>query len=152
MGNIGYGMSRFLSNVTQKIDAKGRVSVPFVFRTILAQRCITDLYCFQDFFFPAISVGNSDLLEYFEQKIAEYNPFSIQANQLSLLVHGGGIFLKMDSEGRILMTDFIRVFTGIENEVTFVGRGNYFQLWNPQTFRKLQEESRNEYCRQLLQK
>lgn len=145
-------VSRFLSNVTKKIDSKGRVSIPSFFRTILTKRCIYDLYCFQDFFFPSISVGNSDFLERFERKIEEYDPLSIQYNQLSLLVHGGGVFLKMDSEGRIMMTDFIRSFTGIENEVTFVGRGDYFQLWNPDTFKNLQEKYRNEYCLQFSQK
>ncbi|MGO7557805.1 transcriptional regulator MraZ, partial [Rhizobium johnstonii] len=31
-------MSRFLSNATNRIDAKGRVSVPSALRSVLAQR------------------------------------------------------------------------------------------------------------------
>ncbi|MBL0849028.1 MAG: transcriptional regulator MraZ [Candidatus Liberibacter ctenarytainae] len=145
-------MSRFLSNATKKIDSKGRVSIPSVFRTVLIERSMGDLYCFQDFFFPAVSVGDSSLLERFEKKIEGCDPFSMEANQLSLLIHGGGVFLKMDTEGRIMITDFIREFSGIENEVSFVGRGNCFQLWNPQTFKTFQAESRNEYSRQVSKK
>ncbi|AHA27827.1 division/cell wall cluster transcriptional repressor MraZ [Candidatus Liberibacter americanus] len=141
-------MKRFLSNATKSIDSKGRVSVPSVFRSILIDRCIKELYCFQDFFFPAISVGDSNLLEKFEQRIEGNDPLSTKANQLSLLIHGGGVFLKMDSEGRIMVTDFIREFTGIVNEVTFVGRGNYFQLWNPKNFKTIQAESRKKYSLQ----
>ena len=106
-------MNRFLSNATNRIDSKGRVSVPAAFRSVLAERDIQELYCFQDFVFPAISVGGLDLLDRFERQIAADDPFSPAANQMSLLIHGGGVFMKLDAEGRLMVTDFIRDFTGI---------------------------------------
>ncbi|MCD2181764.1 division/cell wall cluster transcriptional repressor MraZ [Rhizobium sp. GN54] len=137
-------MNRFLSNATNRIDAKGRVSVPSSFRAVLAQRDIRELYCFQDFVFPAISIGGPDLLDRFERQIASEDPFSPAANQMSLLIHGGGVFMKLDSEGRLMVTDFIRDFTGISAEVTFVGRADHFQLWAPQTFEAMQAAARTE--------
>ncbi|MBB3975355.1 MraZ protein [Rhizobium azooxidifex] len=137
-------MNRFLSNATNRIDAKGRVSVPSTFRAVLAQRDIRELYCFQDFVFPAISIGGPDLLDRFERQIASEDPFSPAANQMSLLIHGGGVFMKLDSEGRLMVTDFIRDFTGISAEVTFVGRADHFQLWAPQTFEAVQAAARTE--------
>lgn len=135
-------MNRFLSNVTSKIDAKGRVSVPSVFRSVLIQRNIQELYCFQDFVFPAISAGGPDLLDRFERQIAAEDPFSPEANEMSLLIHGGGVFIKLDSEGRMMVTDFIRGFTGIVSEVTFVGRADHFQLWHPPAFAEVQAAAR----------
>jgi MraZ protein len=135
-------MNRFLSNATNRIDAKGRVSVPSVFRSVLAERNIQELYCFQDFVFPAISIGGLDLLDRFERQIAAEDPFSPEANQMSLLIHGGGVFMKLDAEGRLMVTDFIRDFTGITNEVTFVGRADHFQLWRPEEFQARQLEAR----------
>ena len=137
-------MSRFLSNATNRIDAKGRVSVPSAFRSVLAQRNVQELYCFQDFVFPAISVGGPDLLERFERQIAAEDPFSPDANEMSLLIHGGGVFMKLDAEGRLMVTDFIRDFTGISDEVTFVGRADHFQLWQPQAFAAAQAQARGE--------
>ncbi|MEZ2132316.1 MULTISPECIES: division/cell wall cluster transcriptional repressor MraZ [unclassified Sinorhizobium] len=137
-------MSRFLSNATNRIDAKGRVSVPAVFRSVLAERNIQELYCFQDFVFPAISAGGPDLLDRFERQIAAEDPFSPDANAMSLLIHGGGVFMKLDAEGRLMITDFIRDFTGITNEVTFVGRADHFQLWQPDAFRAMQAQARGE--------
>ncbi len=137
-------MNRFLSNVTSRIDAKGRVSVPAAFRTVLASRGISELYCIQDFVFPAISIGGPDLLDRFERQIAAEDPFSLQANQMSLLIHGGGVFMKLDAEGRLMVTDFIRDFTGIATEVTFVGRADHFQLWQPQAFQEMQAAAREE--------
>lgn len=135
-------MSRFLSHVTNRIDAKGRVSVPAAFRAVLAARDIQELYCFQDFAFPAISVGGPELLEAYEKKIAAQDPFSLEAGQMSLLIHGGGVFIRLDQEGRFMVTDFIRDFTGIGSEITFVGRSDHFQLWQPEAFHEAQMAAR----------
>jgi MraZ protein len=135
-------MGRFLSNVTNRIDAKGRVSVPSLFRSVLAERGIQELYCLQDFAFPAISIGGPDLLERYERQIALMDAFSPEANAMSLLVHGGGVFMKLDAEGRLMVTDFIREFTGVTTDVTFVGRADHFQLWQPQAFHEAQAAAR----------
>ncbi|MGV1949731.1 division/cell wall cluster transcriptional repressor MraZ [Agrobacterium vitis] len=135
-------MNRFLSNATNRIDTKGRVSVPAAFRAVLVERGIQELYCFQDFTFPAISIGGPDLLERYERQIVGEDPFSPVANEMSLLVHGGGVFMRLDSEGRLMVTDFIRDFTGIASEVTFVGRSDHFQVWQPQAFHEAQAAAR----------
>lgn len=136
-------MGRFLSNVTNRIDAKGRVSVPSLFRSVLAERGIQELYCLQDFAFPAISVGGPDLLERYERQIASMDAFSPEANAMSLLVHGGGVFMKLDGEGRLMVTDFIREFANITTEITFVGRADHFQLWQPEAFYEAQKAARS---------
>ncbi len=135
-------MGRFLSNATNRIDAKGRVSVPASFRAVLSERGVQELYCLQDFIFPAISVGGPDLLDRYERQIASLDAFSPEANRMSLLVHGGGVFTKLDAEGRLTVTDFIRDFTAISSEVTFVGRSDHFQLWQPQAFHEAQAAAR----------
>ncbi len=140
-------MNRFLSHATNKIDAKGRVSIPAPFRSVLSRLAIEELYCFQDFVFPAISAGGPDLLERFERQIASLNPFSPEANRMSLVIHGGGVFMKLDQEGRLMITDFIRSHAGITSEVTFVGRADHFQLWQPQAFEETQAQARAELRR-----
>lgn len=137
-------MNRFLSNATNRVDAKGRVSVPSAFRNILSASGIEELYCFQDFHYPAINVGGPELLARFERRLSELDPFAPEASRMSLLIHGGGIYMKLDSEGRLTVTDFIRSFTGIEGEVTFVGRADYFQLWRPEGFLEAQNAAREE--------
>lgn len=130
--------------MTKKIDAKGRVSVPSIFRTVLSRLDILDLYVFQDFVFPAISIAGPEVLERFERHIDQGDPFSADANKMSLLVHGGGVFMKLDGEGRLAVTDFVRDFTGITDHATFVGRGDHFQLWEPSALLRVQNETRQE--------
>lgn len=140
-------MNRFLSNATNRIDAKGRVSVPSTFRSILSSQGIEELYCFQDFHYPAINIGGPDLLARFEKRLGDLDPFALESNRMSLLIHGGGVFMKLDSEGRLMVTEFIRSYTGVEGEVTFVGRAEYFQLWRPETFSDAQKAAREELRR-----
>jgi len=140
-------MNRFLSNATHRIDAKGRVSVPSSFRAVLARAGAEELYVYQDFVFPAISVAGPEVLDRFERLIAAQDPFSVEANKMSLLIHGGGVFMKLDGEGRLAMTDFIRSFTGIIDMVTFAGRGDHFQIWAPAAFEATQAQARQERMR-----
>ena len=124
-------MDRFLSNGTNRIDAKGRVSIPAHFRAILQKQDRTELYALRALEVPAMDVGGADLLETYEARIAQEDPFLRTAEDMSFFVHGDGAFLKLDQDGRISVTDFIRDHTGISTEVAFVGRGNFFQMWEP---------------------
>ena len=124
-------MDRFLSSAVNRIDAKGRVSVPGHFRAVLQKRGYADLYALRALDVPALDVGGLDLLDRYEQRIALEDPFLQTADDMSFFVHGDGAFLKLDQDGRITVTDFIRDHTGITTDVAFVGRGGFFQIWEP---------------------
>jgi len=124
-------MNRFLSNAVNRIDAKGRVSVPAHFRSVLQQRGYAELYAIRELDVPALNVGGMDLLDRYEARIAQEDPFLQTAEDMSFFVHGDGAFLKLDQDGRITVSDFIRDHTGIATEVAFVGRGGFFQMWEP---------------------
>jgi MraZ protein len=124
-------MDRFLSNAVNRIDAKGRVSVPAHFRTVLQKRGYAELYALRALEMPAMDVGGLDLLDRYEQRIALEDPFLQTADDMSFFAHGDGAFLKLDQDGRITVTDFIREHTGITSELAFVGRGTFFQIWEP---------------------
>ena len=124
-------MDRFLSSAVNRIDAKGRVSVPAHFRAVVLKRGYQELYALKALDRPALDVGGLDLLDRYEQRIAMEDPFLQTADDMSYFVHGDSDFLKLDQDGRITVTDFIRDHTGITTEVAFVGRGTFFQMWEP---------------------
>ncbi len=125
-------MDRFLSNAVNRIDAKGRVSVPAHFRSVVQKRGYADLYALRALDMPALDVGGPDLLERYEERIALEDPFLQTADDMSFFIHGDGAFLKLDQDGRITVSDFIREHTGITTDVAFVGRGRFFQIWEPE--------------------
>ena len=137
-----FRVDRFLSNAVNRVDSKGRVSVPALFRTVLQRRGLGELYALQAIDMPAIDAGGTDLLERYEERLAQDDPFLRSSDDMSIFFHGDGAFLKPDGEGRISVTDFIREHTGITDEVAFVGRGHFFQMWKPETFRAYREEVR----------
>lgn len=124
-------MDRFLSSAVNRIDAKGRVSVPAHFRTVVQKRGYSDLYALRALDVSALDVGGPDLLDRYEERIALEDPFLQTADDMSFFCHGDGAFLKLDQDGRITVSDFLREHTGITTEVAFVGRGTFFQMWEP---------------------
>ena len=125
-------MDRFLSSAVNRIDAKGRVSVPAHFRAVVQKRGYQELYALKALDRPALDVGGLDLLDRYEARIAMEDPFLQTADDMSFFVHGDSDFLKLDQDGRITVTDFIRGQTGITTDVAFVGRGTFFQMWEPE--------------------
>ena len=135
-------MDRFLSSAVNRIDAKGRVSVPAHFRAVVQKRGYAELYALRCLDIPALDVGGLDLLDRYEQRIAQEDPFLQTADDMSFFCHGDGMFLKLDQDGRITVSDFIREHTGISSEVAFVGRGNFFQIWEPSRLASYGAEAR----------
>ena len=91
---------------------------------------------------PALNVGGMDLLDRYEARIAQEDPFLQTAEDMSFFVHGDGAFLKLDQDGRITVNAFIREHTGIASEVAFVGRGQFFQIWEPGQLEAYRAEAR----------
>ncbi len=135
-------MDRFLSNAVNRVDAKGRVSVPAHFRSVVQMRGYSELYALRALDIPALDVGGLDLLDRYEQRIAKEDPFLQAADDMSFFIHGDGAFLKLDQDGRITVNNSIREHTGISTEVAFVGRGQFFQIWEPARLKAYTAEAR----------
>jgi MraZ protein len=43
--------------------------------------------------------------------------------------------LKIDGEGRVVLTDALKAHAGVADAVTFVGLGHKIQIWEPGRFR-----------------
>ena len=141
-------MDRFLSSATNRIDAKGRVSVPAHFRSVVQKRGYQELYALRALDVPALDVGGLDLLDRYEARIAMEDPFLQTADDMSFFIHGDGAFLKFDQEGRITVSDFLRDHTGISDEVAFVGRGQFFLIWEPARLKAYGDEVRSRLLKQ----
>ncbi len=125
---------RFVSHCTLRMDAKGRVSVPAPFRTILARDAFDGLYCYPALDKPALDAGGNALLKEIAELIAGYSPYSNQREQFALALYGTSEALKMDNEGRVVLTETLKAHAGITDTVTFVGLGHKFQIWEPGRF------------------
>ncbi len=127
-------MDRFVANFTLRLDSKGRVSIPGSFRTVLGRDSFEGLYCYPALDRPAVDAGGSALMVEIEAFIGRYAPFSNQREQLALALYGTSETLKIDGEGRVVLSENLKRHAGITETVAFVGLGHKFQIWEPGHF------------------
>jgi MraZ protein len=127
-------MSRFVSNVTLRLDSKGRVSIPAPFRSVLVRDGFEGLYFYPALDRPAIDAGGNALMAEIEAVIARYAPFSDQRERFAVALYGTSETLKIDGEGRVALSESLKSHAGITEAVAFVGLGHKFQIWEPSRF------------------
>jgi MraZ protein len=128
-------MQRFVSNTVLRLDSKGRVSIPASFRAVLTRDGFDGLYCYPALDQPAIDAGGNALMAEIEALIANQPLYSAARDHLALALYGTSETLKVDGEGRVILTDHFKDYAGISDSVAFVGLGHKFQIWEPGRFR-----------------
>ena|SRR5579871_4231288 len=121
----------FLGTHINKVDKKGRVSVPASFRSQLAKIKAAEIALFPSYNVKAIEGCGPDSI----QALATASPYNIYTADAVNLT--GDVFerthlLEWDSEGRIVLPEALIVHAGISEQAVFVGRGRMFQLWSPE--------------------
>src|ERR1700739_3351827 len=116
-------MDQFVSHYMLRLDAKGRVSVPATFRAVLARDGFDGLYCHPALDRPALDAGGNALLAEIQALIAGFQPYSEEREQFSLSLYGTSETLKIDGEGRVVLTESLKAHAGITAVATFVGAG-----------------------------
>jgi MraZ protein len=131
----------FVSTFVNKLDAKGRVSVPAPYRQILAQQDLGALYCIPSFVSPSLEAFGNTLLSQFQQRLDKYDPlFSENYDDEAQAVLAAAQPLNFDDEGRVRLPDDLIAHAGITERVVFVGLGQKFQMWDPVRFEPVQRE------------
>lgn len=128
-------MDRFVSNITSRLDAKGRVSIPASFRSVLGRDGFDGLYCYPTLDQAAIDAGGHALLAEIEALIGRFPPYAPEREELRVALYGRSSTLKIDGEGRVVLTEELKVHAAITDSVAFVGLGHKFQMWEPERFR-----------------
>jgi MraZ protein len=121
----------FFSTYVNKVDRKGRVSVPATFRsTLAANRYPNQIVVFPSFRLPALECTGSDRMEEMQERIESLEQFSEEHENLSQLFADAHP-LMIDGEGRVILPERLKEHASITSDVAFVGLGATFQLWDP---------------------
>ena len=128
-------MDRFVANYTLRLDSKGRVSIPAPFRSVLGRDGFDGLYCYPALDRAAIDAGGNALMAEIEALIAQFAPYSEERERFATALYGTSETLKVDGEGRVILSDPLKSHAGIKDQVAFVGLGHKFQIWEPDRFR-----------------
>ena len=140
-GDANTAVQPFVSTVVNRLDAKGRVSVPAPFRQILAQQNLQGVYCIPSFALPALEAFGETMLAQTQERLAKYDPlFNREYDDEAYAVLGRSQFLKFDDDGRVTLPADLIQHAGITERVAFIGLGVKFQIWDPVRFENDQKD------------
>jgi MraZ protein len=135
-------MSLFLSTFENKIDKKGRVSVPASFRTVLKGGNFKGFVAFRSLSHPCVEGFSMERMTAFSKEMDSFQLFAQDQADVTASVFADAEPLAFDAEGRVMLSPAMLEHAGFEERVCFVGRGATFQLWNPESFQTYQHEAR----------
>ena len=126
----------FLSTYENKLDKKGRVSVPASVRSYLSNLGYNGIICFPSFNNQSIEAWPQDRIEKISNTIDNLNPFEEKKDYFATSILSESANLQFDSEGRVSLTPKLLKHAKIKNSILFVGQGKTFQIWEPTMFEK----------------
>ena len=132
----------FLSSYENKIDKKGRVSVPASFRSYLTTQGYSGFVSYPSFSNPALECCSQDRIERLSNSIDTLNPFEEKRDYFATSILSESENLQFDTEGRVFFSKKLLNHAKIKTNVLFVGLGKTFQVWEPTNFEKFKDIAR----------
>ena len=132
----------FLSSYENKIDKKGRVSVPATFRSHLSSMGYNGFISYPSFNHAALEACSQDRIEKLSNTIDSLNPFEEKRDFFATSILAESTNLQFDSEGRISLSSKLLKHAKIKKSMLFVGQGQTFQIWEPTAFEKFKTSAR----------
>ncbi len=127
-------MDEFVSKYVNRLDSKGRVSIPAAFRQILARDGYDNLFCSPSLEMDCVDAGGQGLRSAIDDYLNAFEVFSEEREILATTLLGESEALKIDKDGRVVLSETLKAHAGIDNKVAFVGNGFKFQIWDPERY------------------
>ena len=143
-------MTHFLGTHQNRLDAKGRVSVPAPFRTALknGSETTTQLVLRPSHQHPCIEAWPAPVFAALAEPLNRLEMFSEAHEDLSAALYADAFPVESDKEGRIVLPDHLVSHAGLQDTVVFMGLGRTFQIWEPAAAERRRAGAR-ERARQL---
>jgi MraZ protein len=130
---LGEEVELFLSTFVNKVDRKGRVSVPATFRAAVADQSFPGIVVFPSFRYRALDASGIKRMEEMSERLNTLDEFSEEHENLAMLFAAAQA-LPFDTEGRIVLPEGLAEHAQIVDSAAFVGLGKSFQIWEPTRF------------------
>jgi MraZ protein len=127
----------FLGQFYHNLDDKGRMMVPARFREFFSEEA--HVYVMQGFD-QNLMVLPSNAFEAMSRRVSQMSLTDPTARLLRRLLFSTAERLSIDRAGRILISQFLRQFAGLDAGVVVVGAGDYFELWSQECWAAQNEQ------------
>ncbi len=132
-------MALFIGTHQNKLDAKGRVSIPAPFRSVLKKMsrageaaATASMYLRPSHQNPCIEGWTEQGFEALSAPVEQgYSLFSPEHEDFVMALFSEACAMETDREGRIMLPAELVQHAGITDNVVFIGTRNTFQIWEP---------------------
>ncbi len=136
-------MSQFLGTHQNRLDPKGRVSVPAPFRTALkALDGEPALILRPSHNHPCIEAWPVSAFEALSRPMQGLDLFSADHDDMAFSLYGRACKIVADKDGRVILPEDLVEHAGLGETVVFIGLGRIFQVWEPAAAKAFQETAR----------
>ena len=133
---------RFRGEFHQKVDGKGRVSIPADFRRVLEAgdptwsdgKAPEFVIVYGDHRRAYLECYTIDAANEVDEQIADMPRGSMERRMLERLFNGQSLKTGVDDTGRIVLPAKLRDKIGLDGMAYFIATGDTFQIWKPETF------------------
>ena len=138
-------MSHFLGTHQNRLDAKGRVSVPAAFRAHLrnGSEGPASLILRPSHKHPCIEAWPEAVFQTLAGPLDRLDMFSEDQDDLMMALYADATRVEADKEGRIVLPESLVQHAGLSEAVVFMGLGRTFQIWEPDAAERRRAEARN---------
>ena len=133
-------MALFLSTFENRIDSKGRLSVPAPFRATLEANHAS-LFLYKSLVLPCVEGCGPNRISQIVDAIDTMDSRSDEVATLTTMLSSAQE-MRLDSEGRMMLSAEFIEFAGLEQTALFAGIGRSFQIWHPEVFREREATAR----------
>jgi MraZ protein len=137
---------RFRGESHHKVDAKGRVSIPALFRRVLESGdsnwqsgdAPELVIVYGDRRREFLECYTMDAIEGVDVKIDALPRGSQERKVLQRMFHGQSFPTSVDETGRLVLPAKLRAKIGLDGEAFFIAAGDTFQIWKPETYESVE--------------
>jgi len=133
-------MAALFGRHINKIDKKGRVSVPKPFRDAMSEQNFTGVHIFPSFKYPALEALSEQFFNRVIGSLENLDMFSDEQDDLATIVENTHA-LPYDPEGRVILPKSLMSHANLSGEAAFVGRGGRFLIWEPDAYERHSERA-----------
>jgi MraZ protein len=137
-------MTHFMGTHQNRLDAKGRVSIPAPFRTALREAALeaeAAVVLRPSHRHACIEGWAAADFHKMGEGLQALDVFSEEQDDLAFALYGSASELVPDKEGRIVLPELLVTHALLRDGVVFVGLRDHFEIWEPEAVLRRRAEA-----------
>jgi MraZ protein len=130
----------FRGEYSLSLDTKGRLAVPSRYRERLVESCGGKLVVTISLLERCLVVYPYPRWQRIEDELKDLPALDSQAQAINHLLIGHAVDCDMDSNGRVLLSQALRNFAGLDKRIMMVGQVDKFEIWDEAGWNRRRDE------------